>query len=116
MNLEVTMPTDANPHAATLHVTGDLDYVTIGPVLDAVRTLLQERPDLQALHLDCAELDFCDSAGLSGLLAMHDMTETEEVLFHLDNRPSQLDRLLDLTGTTEYLLSDAAAADSSGLG
>lgn len=115
------MPADANPHAATLHVTGDLDYVTIEPVLDAVRTLLRDRPGLQALHLDCAELDFCDSAGLSGLLAMHDMTEVEEVLLHLDNRPSQLDRLLDLTGTSDYLLRDgsdakAEADDSSGLG
>ncbi|MFP8882942.1 MULTISPECIES: STAS domain-containing protein [Streptomyces] len=94
---------ETGPGTARLRVTGDLDHETTGELVGAVRLHLGARPAPDDLHLDFAALSTCDSTGLSGLLLVHRLAGARGTRLHLDNRPPFLERLLDITGTLEYL-------------
>jgi anti-anti-sigma factor len=108
----VTTSPDAQPVAATpsagahtvhLSFTGDLDYDTYGELLQLVHARLCDRPDVKHLRLDCQELDVVDSMGLAALLQIHRTAQQNGFGFHLDNIGPVLQRLLEVTGTYEYL-------------
>ncbi|MFF3747064.1 STAS domain-containing protein [Streptomyces kronopolitis] len=86
-----------------MEMHGDLDHISADVVVEEVTAQLAGRPALTDLHLDCADLGTVDSIGLSALLMVGRRTTAAGVHLHLDNRPAALDRLLDLTGTLEYL-------------
>ena len=96
--------------SACLQVSGDLDYETTDDMVDTVGRLLSRHPGLAHLHLDLSGLDFCDSAGLSGLLLVHRRTCRAGVRLHLDHRPPFLERILDITGTLDHLTSSYSGA------
>ncbi len=100
MNLTLTL--DIANRSARVRVAGDLDYVTTRGVVETVSRLLGEQPDLRHLRVDCSGLTFCDSAGLSGLLQIHQRTSRAGVQLHLDDRPAHLERILQITGTLEH--------------
>lgn len=112
MNLSVNVVTTGR--TARLQVCGDLVYETVDAMVDAAGRLLGQQPAPAHLHLDLAALEFCDSAGLSGLLLVHRQSHQAGVQLHLDNRPRFLDRILDVTGTFEHLVagSDTGTAGS----
>ncbi len=114
--MNVTFTIDNSQRSACVQLAGDLDYVTTRDVVDAVSRLLAEQPTLRHLRLDCADLLFCDSAGLSGLLQIHRGTSSAGIQLHLDERPPHLDRLLQITGTLEHLTAscDVTAEPSGG--
>ena len=93
----------AGPHAVRLALTGDLDYDTCGELLQRVRTALDEGAGADELRLDCGELGTVDSMGLSTLLQIHRSACRDGIAFHLDDIGPALRRLLELTGTYEYL-------------
>ncbi|MFF9865565.1 STAS domain-containing protein [Streptomyces sp. NPDC013953] len=99
----VATPTPAGPHTVRLALTGDLDYDTSGELLDQVHLALRDRADVDDLRLDCRKLGTVDSTGLSALLQIHRSAGRDGIGFHLDNIGPALQRLLDLTGTYEYL-------------
>ena len=74
------------------------------PVVPVSR-LLDGAPELRHLRLDCSEMTFCDSAGLSGLLQIHRRTSGAGVQLHLDDRPPHLERLRQSTGTLDHLIA-----------
>ncbi|MEU6123176.1 STAS domain-containing protein [Streptomyces sp. NPDC047123] len=86
-----------------IKIEGDLDYDTADLLLQAVTAQLAERPELAHLHLHFAGLGSIDSMGLSVLLMIGRRTTAAHVRLHLDDRPANLDRLLDITGTGDYL-------------
>ncbi|WP_329129733.1 STAS domain-containing protein [Streptomyces sp. NBC_01476] len=90
-------------------IDGDLDFDTAGELVTAVEDGLAAQPGLRDLHLDCGRLGVCDSVGLSVLLTVHRRTSAAGVRLHLDDRPPALDRLLEVTGTLEFLTADPAA-------
>lgn len=106
MNLILTI--DTSVRSATVGVAGDLDYATVDQLVAAVSRVLGDAPALQDLHLDFAGLDFCDSAGLSGLLLVHRRASGAGVQLHLDHRPRHLDRIFDITGILEHLTTPPA--------
>lgn len=108
MNLSLSVAT--TERTARVQVSGDLVYETMDALVGTAGELLDRQPALAHLHLDLAELAFCDSAGLSGLLLLHRRSCQAGVRLHLDNRPRFLDRILDVTGTFEYLVTGAEAA------
>ncbi|OBH90398.1 STAS domain-containing protein [Mycobacterium sp. E2989] len=103
MNLSLSVAT--TERSARVHVSGDLVYETVDALVGTTGELLNVQPAPAHLHLDLAELVFCDSAGLSGLLLIHRRSSQAGVRLHLDNRPRFLDRILDVTGTFEHLVS-----------
>lgn len=107
--------------SACVRIAGDLDYVTTDTVVEAVSRLFVEQPELRLVRLDCSELSFCDSAGLSGLLQLHRLASGAGIRLHLEARPPHLDRILAITGTIEHLTASrdgegaAESADSQDL-
>ncbi|GFG51454.1 anti-anti-sigma factor [Mycolicibacterium agri] len=115
MNLSLTV--ESTSPSASVHITGDLDYVTTAELVDTVTRLLAEQPTLQRVHIVCSGLTFCDSAGLSGLLQIHRKASAAHVSLHLDDRPATLERLLRVTGTFEHLTAsdeDGTASSDAG--
>ncbi|MFR0357524.1 STAS domain-containing protein [Streptomyces sediminimaris] len=86
-----------------VEIDGDLDHETADRLLETVTEQLAGRPDLGHLRLNCARLGVTDSMGLSVLLMIRRRTAAAAVQLHLDDRPANLDRLLEVTGTLEYL-------------
>lgn len=103
MNLSLNVATTGP--SACVQVSGDLVYATVDAMVDTVGQLLGQQSAPAHLHLDLSELAFCDSAGLSGLLLVHRRSCQAGVHLHLDHRPRCLDRILDLTGTFEHLVT-----------
>ncbi|MFD3790064.1 STAS domain-containing protein [Streptomyces cyaneofuscatus] len=98
-----------------VEVQGDLDHDSADLLLEEVTAQLAARPALTDLHLHCADLGAVDSMGLSALLMIGRRTTVAGVRLHLDDRPAKLDRLLELTGTLEYLTAPlpTGAAETS---
>ncbi|ANI42755.1 STAS domain-containing protein [Mycolicibacterium vaccae] len=116
--MKLTLAVQRTAPSAHIRVAGDLDYGSSGLLLDTVRDLLRAPSALQDLHLDFTDLAFCDSAGLSSLVLIHRQTAAAGVQLHLDQRPAQLQRILDVTGLLEFLTTRPAAQqpDESGIG
>ncbi|MER5967809.1 STAS domain-containing protein [Streptomyces sp. NPDC002057] len=98
-----------------IEVHGDLDYDSADLLLEEATAQLAARPALTDLHLHCAGLGAVDSMGLSALLMIGRRTTVAGVRLHLDDRPANLDRLLELTGTLDYLTTPlpTGAAETS---
>ncbi|MFJ9244396.1 STAS domain-containing protein [Streptomyces sp. NPDC101776] len=97
---------------------GDLDYDNADAFLETVTGRLAARPGLRDLHLGCAGLGCVDSMGLSTLLMIRRRTDEAGVLLHLEERTPELNRLLTITGSLEYLTAfpDRAERETSGSG
>ncbi|MEU6685465.1 STAS domain-containing protein [Streptomyces sp. NPDC046832] len=93
----------SGPHTVRLALTGDLDYDTCAELLQRVGAALEGREDVGELRLDCGRLGLVDSMGLSTLLQIHRSACRDGIAFHLDDVGPALRRLLELTGTYEYL-------------
>jgi anti-anti-sigma factor len=94
-----TVAVHAGPDGPRLRVTGELDYDTYDELLRYAERYLAAHPDLRDLRIDCADLRFCDSMGLSCLLTVHRRTTEYGMRLHLDNAPPFLERLLATTRT-----------------
>ncbi|GAA4699255.1 STAS domain-containing protein [Pseudonocardia yuanmonensis] len=90
-----------------LTLVGDLDYDHANEINRVLVEGLEAHPGLRAVHLDCAEVAFCDSYGLAALLLAHRHVRAVGARLHLDNLQPGLTRLLELTRTLDYLTADA---------
>lgn len=106
--MKLTLTSDAASRSARLEIAGDLDYGNTTELLDTASELLCGDDGLRDLHLDFAELAFFDSTGLSALLQVHQKASNVGARLHLDNRPAQLERVLEITGTLEHLTAGPA--------
>ncbi|WP_020138416.1 STAS domain-containing protein [Streptomyces sp. 351MFTsu5.1] len=95
-------------HAVRIEIAGDLDYDSADRLLEEATARLSARPGLEDLHLHCAGIGMVDSMGLSILLMIGRRANAARVRLHLDDRPAQLDRLLEITGTLEYFTAQPA--------
>jgi anti-anti-sigma factor len=93
-------------HIGRISLSGDLTHVNADDLLQAVTDQMGAHPALRELHVDCAGLDVCDSRGLSVLLMLRRRSESLGIELRVVNRPTTLDRMLDRTGTAEYLIGD----------
>lgn len=84
-----------------LTVSGDLDYYTADTLLEEATAHLIADRDLRELLLDCADLGFCDSHGLSVLVMTQRRAAASRVPLRLVRTPHSLARLLELTGLAE---------------
>ncbi|GAB3164501.1 STAS domain-containing protein [Amycolatopsis sp. NPDC004378] len=95
---------------ARVSIVGDLEFATAGQLLRLVTDRLTEYPGVRDVRLDCGEIAFCDSSGLSTLLLVQRAVTGADARLHLDNRTHALERLLALTGTAGYLIGETAAS------
>ncbi|GAA2030745.1 STAS domain-containing protein [Catenulispora yoronensis] len=100
MTHELTTAVHTAPDGTVhLAVTGDLDFRT-APTL---RAAVDQAPLLPGttLVIDLTELEFCDSSGLTTLLAARRRAETAEARLALAGASAQLLRTFELTGLQE---------------
>ncbi|MGW1892268.1 STAS domain-containing protein [Streptomyces sp. NPDC002004] len=107
----ITAPS-SDDHVVHLEVHGCLDYDSAEHFLAAATQHLADTPGLRHLHLNCGGLDGIDSMGLAMLLMLHRRTTAAHAALHLDDRPPVLDRMLDITGTLDYLVPHHATGTS----
>ncbi|EFL19332.1 anti-sigma factor antagonist [Streptomyces sp. C] len=108
------MTPSASHGTGRIELSGDLDHHHAGLLVEAVDRLLAEQPGLRALRLDCAALSAVDSSGLAALLMVRRRTDTAGAGLHLDGRPVQLNRLLEITGTLHHLTAPRPGARATG--
>ncbi|MEU3146522.1 MULTISPECIES: STAS domain-containing protein [unclassified Streptomyces] len=108
-----TLTVEAGQGTAHLRLAGDLDYDTCDELVEQAEQCLTTHPDLQDLRLDCAELRFCDSMGISVLLMIHRKTSARNIRLNLDDPPPFLERILDTTGV-RHLFSQAHPPQQTG--
>jgi anti-anti-sigma factor len=89
-----------------LTLVGDLDHDHADEINQVLVAGLEAHPGLRAVHLDCAEVAFCDSSGLAALLMAHRHVRGAGARLHLDNLQPGLTRLLELTRTLDYLTGE----------
>jgi anti-anti-sigma factor len=116
--MNLTLSIDHEPPNVTLHLTGDLDYLTADHLVGEVSRALGVHDVLRTLRLDFGGVTFCDSAGLSALLDVRRQTGARGVRLYLDQRSPHLDRLLDVTGVLAHLTAhpDRSATPGTGAG
>lgn len=98
------------PDTTRFELRGDLDHYCADLLLEEVERVLADHAGLRELHLHCAGLTAVDSVGLSVLLMVRRRTGAADVRLHVEKRPLRLDRLLELTGTLDYLTTPEAGA------
>ncbi|MGC5363683.1 STAS domain-containing protein [Streptomyces sp. DT24] len=102
-----TITVEAGPGTVQLRLVGDLDYETSDELVRQVEECLADHPHPRDLRLNCAQLQLCDSMGVSALLLTHRRTDARGVRLHLDNPPSFLERILEITGTRQLFMPAA---------
>ncbi|WP_198943081.1 STAS domain-containing protein [Actinophytocola xanthii] len=99
----------STPHSHTgrIALVGELDYSSVEEFLVTITERLEVNPGLRDLHIDCRDLEFCDSLGLAALLTVHRRVVAAGAVLHLDNRRPAFDRMLTITGTLHHLAGGA---------
>ncbi|MCF3960121.1 STAS domain-containing protein [Streptomyces fuscigenes] len=100
---------DAAP-GPVLEITGDLDYMTAPELRTAVAGLSLTAGHL--LVLDLAALEFCDSSGISALLAARNVVMEHDCGLALAAVPANTARILSIVGLDQVftLHADVSAA------
>lgn len=112
MNLDIATQS-TSPESITVHVVGDVDYLTTATLVATVTDLLATAPALRDLRFELTGMSFCDSAGLSGFIQIHRRTSSAGIHLHLDDMPPHFERILDLTGVLEHLTAPPSGVDES---
>ncbi|MCX4960619.1 STAS domain-containing protein [Streptomyces virginiae] len=89
-------------HTLRVELRGDLDRRYADLLVEAVSGALADHRRPRMVRLDCTGLTTVDPSGLSALLMVRRRTDEADVVLHLDGRPPQLERLLELTGTLSH--------------
>lgn len=85
-----------------LKLVGELDLSTVGTMIDRGRQALIEPPAV--LTVDMAGVEFCDSAGINGLVKLRNASVEGGARFRVTKpRPHVRRVLADLTGLGEFL-------------
>ncbi|MEV5343892.1 STAS domain-containing protein [Streptomyces sp. NPDC052676] len=97
-----------------LKIIGDLDYST-APELRAQLSVLALQPG-QRLVLDLADMEFCDSSGITALIAARNHAQAAQADVALAGVPPHTLRVLSIVGLDQIfpLYPDSEAATAAG--
>lgn len=104
----LTITTRSVATGPILEITGDLDYDSAPELREAVNDLTLTSGQL--LILDLAGLEYCDSSGLTVLLAARNLADEQGADMALAAVPDNTARILSITGLDRVF---AIHADSS---
>nr|WP_078518891.1 STAS domain-containing protein [Streptomyces sp. SID8380] len=118
----VTTSSEPRPPAAAHHDVesvlrleprGDLDYDTSPEFLREAAAALAGRGTANVLAVDCRDLGFVDSVGLSALLEIHRDAALANVAVTFTHIGPRLEKLLRITGTYTHLTGATAQKNTS---
>ncbi|MFE5190601.1 STAS domain-containing protein [Streptomyces sp. NPDC056628] len=84
-----------------LEIAGDLDYVSAGELRELLPTITV-RPG-QRLVVDLGALEFCDSSGITALIAAHHHAQSSGGELVLTAVPANTLRILSIVGLDQIL-------------
>ncbi|MFJ3091457.1 STAS domain-containing protein [Streptomyces sp. NPDC086838] len=87
---------DETPAGPALHVAGELDYASSATL--SLRTEALHLSPGQRLVIDLSGVTFCDSAGITALLAARQHAQAAGAAMVLEAVPTHLIRIFTLTG------------------
>jgi len=87
-------------HAAWVHVAGVLDRATSSRLRQSLR---EAQPDARLVVLDLRDLTFIDSSGVHVIIDAARAARREGRRLMLVRGPSEVDRVLELTGASAHL-------------
>ena len=93
---ELSVAQQRTSDGSLLRLTGEIDMSTAGHLRRAVDEALADAP--ARVVLDFAGVTFCDSQGLSTLIALNKAAVARDGALVLSNVGDFLQRLLDITG------------------
>jgi anti-anti-sigma factor len=93
-----------------LEFVGELDAATAPAALAAIQALTLQHG--RQLVVDLSALTFCDSSGISALLAARNLALAADAGIALVAVPSQLQRSLRLIGLADFFPSHPTIADA----
>ncbi|MFG1642498.1 STAS domain-containing protein [Amycolatopsis sp. NPDC049252] len=100
-----TTATRTEPAGPVLAFTGELDAATAPTALKAIQALTPHRGE--QLVVDLSALAFCDSSGISALLAARNLALAADAVIALVGVPRQLQRSLKLIGLDAFFPAHA---------
>jgi anti-sigma B factor antagonist len=90
----------------TLYLTGDIDLSATADFVVAADAALATGP--AAVIVDLADVSFLDSAGLSGLVQVHQQTKDAGAAFRLQSPSRIVARVLELSGLDQLIPIDGS--------
>src|SRR5436190_15819940 len=98
----LAVDTTRSADGPVLKVVGELDLSTVDMLVEAGRVALAGPPE--TLAVDMSGVDFCDSAGINGLVKLRNLGAEHDWTFRVINlRPHVRRVIADLTGLREFL-------------
>lgn len=92
----------ATASSIRLEVAGEVDMAAAPLVMDAILGAAASQP-AGDVHVDLAGVSFIDSMGLSALIEAHRRLQDQGVRLLFSGISANVRKLLDITGTSEYL-------------
>jgi anti-anti-sigma factor len=89
----------------TLYLSGEIDQLATSEFLVAADSALATGP--AAVIVDLADVSFMDSAGLSGLVQVHQQTRHAGAEFRLQSPSRIAARIIELSGLDQLFTPDA---------
>ncbi len=115
---ELTIGVQTGPTGTVLSLTGEVDVSNVAKLRRATRQALAAKPHV--LTLDLARLAFCDSTGISALIAGRQEADVRHVTYRVVNVHGPVASALTVTGVLAYLNTavepDTATPASEGRG
>src|SRR5258706_10631574 len=105
--MSFTVTTQPAAHLTTIRLAGELDLACAHELREALRGLEGDAV------LDCSELSFVDSTGLSVLLGAHRRFEAEGDRLRLVGVSQRVRRTLHVAGLDHVLIVEAAESTES---
>jgi anti-sigma B factor antagonist len=109
---ELNLTTQQTPDGVVLAVNGDLDYDNAGVFRALVQTVNLQSG--QTLTLDLAALTFCDSSGITALVAARNHVQADKADIVLINTPANTVRVLQFVGLDQIFRIHPATAGGTG--
>ena len=106
---DLILTTRATPEGAVLTVAGDLDHDSNAALRVAMGAITLEPG--QTLTLDLAGLTFCDSSGITALIAVHNLAQAQGAKTVLVDTPASTVRILRFIGLDQIFQIHPAAED-----
>jgi anti-sigma B factor antagonist len=89
----------------TLYLSGEIDQIATAEFVTAADSALATGP--VAIIVDLADVTFMDSAGLSGLVQVHQQTRHAGATFQLQSPSRIAARIIELSGLDQLFALDA---------
>jgi len=92
----------AYPGVATLRLTGEIDLTTVDQLGEAIANEIN-RNDVAAVLIDLDQVTFLDSTGIATLVKGRHTADRQGKRIAVTNAHGLVRRVLDVTGTWNYL-------------